>query len=113
MFFRGEPWSKLKTSSTRILILKPELFEIRRTQMYAYYTRVFAIGKSTHRVEVYENYTEERGLIGEPIISRNDGSMYRCLLGLPITPEQKEIVAQAGRDRQDMIVHPDGKRTCL
>jgi hypothetical protein len=79
--------------------------------MYVHYIRNFALGKSTHIVKVYENYTKERGLIGEPIISRNDGSMYKCLLGLPITQAQKECVADAGRLREDRIIHPDGKVT--
>ena len=79
--------------------------------MYARYIRNFAIGKSTHIVEVYERYTDENGLVGNPVYSRESGRINDCLSGLPVNKTQIQLLRNLARNREDMIVHPDGKLT--
>jgi hypothetical protein len=73
--------------------------------------RNFSIGKSTHMVDVYETYTKEEGLIGNPIIRRESGRISECLRGLPINKTQIETLRKLARLKEDMVVHPDGTLT--
>lgn len=71
------------------------------------YTRNFAIGKSTHIVEVYEEYTDEYGLMG--LEGRHEsGRIAECIKELGIKGEMKERVRYLAKDKTDGILLEDG-----
>lgn len=71
------------------------------------YTRNFAIGKSTHIVKVYDEYTQEYGLMNL-VDECESGRIAECIKKLGIKGDMVERVKYLARNRQDGILIEDG-----
>lgn len=74
------------------------------TGIYIRYSYIFNCGQNKHSVSVYNGYTREQGLVGEPTIVNICSRATDAIKGVAMTKKQLEDVKSLMRDRQDGIV---------
>ena len=78
--------------------------------MIARYYRNFAVGTSTHVVQLYAFYTDEQGLASmiDEIESTRMNDILKDVKG-DLTQVQVDTLRECMREKMDVIVLPDGK----
>lgn len=77
------------------------------------YSYIRALGGNTHRVELYDSYTREHGLIGNPleVFERSRAGVLNHLVNKRLTEEQKKALKGLQQEKCDgMIVLEDGRK---
>ena len=77
--------------------------------MNAIYTRVFQVGGGYHRLELYPEYTEEKGLTGNPV-EYESTRMHDILNHVRpfLSTAQLNVLQSNMRDKIDVIVLENG-----
>ena len=71
------------------------------------YRYIFQLGGNEHSVELYEDYSEADGLVGNSVSEYRSPRIADCLKSL--TPEQKKRVKALAKCREDGIVLKSGE----
>lgn len=76
--------------------------------MVIQYSRVwYALGKNTHKVCVYKEYSEANGLL-ELVTERESTRISEVIKGIEMTKQQKDLVKSLARERTDGIALENG-----
>lgn len=92
---------------------KPAEIQAEKAVYYARYNYFFAVGKNTHCLRIYKEFTRERGLQG-PVVKEFESSRADIVLNEFKKSEyynkkQMPVLKELARDHMDGVVEPDGK----
>ncbi len=77
--------------------------------MHICYNYIFCVGRNYHRVDLYEDYSDEIGLQQHSQTFRDTTAVkLQREVRAFLTPEQDRLLKLAMRDKSDIIVSPDG-----